>query len=162
VQRRRVTGPYSDPRFRRGTFENFELRLAHGDELTGADLALALEGNPDVPLPPAIREYVIRWLRGEVKARRGRKPLGWSRREMRDVLAPMLYERYFTWLKRRKKRLGLEGWPLLRRAEWWQGPPSERAARMVARHLRPLFANQDWRHVLNEISAQRHRGRSRS
>ena len=90
--------------------------------------------------------------------KRGRKPLDF-RREIRDGLAPMLYERYFTWLSHRKKRHGLVGWPLIRRAEWWRGPPSERAARMIARRLRAFFPDQSWRHILNEISAQRRRRR---
>jgi hypothetical protein len=120
------------------------------------NLALAIEANRDVALPAAIRDYLLRTLRGKVKARRGRKSLG-AVREIRDLLLLPLYDRYLGWLRRRRKRFGLKGWAPINNAEWWQGSPSERAARMVAQHLRVVFPNHGWEHVRNEISALRRR-----
>ena len=45
--------------------------------------------------------------------------------------------------------MGLVGWKLIREADWWQGPPNERAARMTCRYLRLAM---DWRRVQNIIS----------
>jgi hypothetical protein len=134
-----------------GTFANTERKLARGEFVDDKELALVLRNNPDAVLPPPIREYMIRWLEGEVKAPRGRKPLG-VKGEIRNVLAGAHYKRYFAWLVRRQQRFGLTGWMPIKHAHWWQGPPHERAARMVKRRL---FRRHNWRHVLNIVSARR-------
>jgi hypothetical protein len=66
-----------------------------------------------------------------------------------DLLAVTYYERWLPWLQARKKR---PGWRDSKTIDWWQGPPHERAARMVARRLR---RNQSWRSVLNLVSRYR-------
>ena len=134
------------------SFAVIERRLARGTFIAPAELALALEANPDVAPPPAVRDYLIRTLRGEVTARRGREPGGITD-QLRDLLAVVFYERNFTWLSRRKKRDGqLKGWAAIRSADWWHGPPHERAARMVAR---ALGGSRDWRHIVNLASRLR-------
>jgi hypothetical protein len=138
------------------SFAVIERRLARQEFIAPADLALAIEANRDVALPAAIRDYLLRTLRGKVKARRGRKSLG-AVREIRDLFLLPLYDRYLGWLRRRRKRFGLKGWAPINNAEWWQGSPSERAARMVAQHLRVVFPNHSWQHVRNEVSALRRR-----
>ncbi len=134
------------------SFAVIERRL-RGTFIALAELALALEANPDVDPPPAVRDYLIRTLRGEVTARRGREPGGITD-QLRDLLAVVLYERNFTWLSRRKKRDGqLKGWAAIRSADWWHGPPHERAARMAERRLRRR--NLSWRHIVNLASRLR-------
>ena len=114
------------------------------------DLAQALRLNSRVPVPPAILGYLCDLLEGKVQAPRGRpedteKP--WS--QINKILIPPTYERYYSWLKARKKSVGLTGWKSIQGADWWRGPPSERAARMTCRWLRlPMY----WRRVQNIVS----------
>jgi hypothetical protein len=118
--------------------------------LPPAELARALRENPGVPLPPEIHDYLCEFLEGKIKARGGRPKVSENPvRLLKRVLVPVIYERYYGWLKQRQRSVGLEGWTLIRQAEWWQGPPSERAARMIARRLHPAI---DWRRVLNIVS----------
>ncbi len=113
-------------------------------------IARALRRNPGVPLPPEIHDYLCDLLEGKIQAPAGRRadsenPLA----QIRRALAPLYYARYFAWLKKRKRSMRLEGWKLIREADWWQGPPSERAARMTSRRLRRAI---DWRRVQNIVS----------
>jgi hypothetical protein len=137
--------------FHTGTFENLSRKLGRGEHVSGDELALALRSNPDVPVPPVVRDYLCRYLEGKVRKPRGRKP-GGAVQLVRDADAAALYERYLSWLQRRKRRFGLVGWPALQCADWWQGPPHERAARMVARRW---FPNHTWEHVRNIVSSQK-------
>ena len=89
-------------------------------------------------------------LEGKIKAPAGRPavsetPLSYIKR----TLIPLTYARYLTWLQRRKQSMGLKGWELIRQADWWDGPPNERAARMTRRRLRLAM---DWRRVHNIVS----------
>ena len=79
--------------------------------------------------------------------RRGRKRL--ASNELMDTLAVFRYERWLPWLQARKRRMGLRNSPTI---DWWQGPPHERAARMLATWLR---RNQSYRSVLNLVSRYR-------
>lgn len=113
-------------------------------------LAQALRLNPDSPLPPAIYDYLCDFLEGKVRAPGGRpsdfeNPLS----QIKKVLIPRKYERYYTWLKARSKSMELTGWTSIRGADWWQGPPSERAARMTCRRLHLPIG---WRRVQNIVS----------
>jgi hypothetical protein len=114
------------------------------------EMAGALRYNPGVPLPPAIHDYLCDFLEGKVQAPRGRPAdteIPWS--QINKILIPPTYERYYTWLKKRKRSMGLSGWKSIRSADWWQGPPSERAARMTCRRLRLAIS---WRRVQNIVS----------
>jgi hypothetical protein len=113
-------------------------------------IARALRRNPGVPLPPEIHDYLCDFLEGKIPAPAGRradieKPLS----QIEKALIPPIYARYIAWLQRRKRSMGLEGWRLIREADWWQGPPNERAARMTCRRLRLA---KDWRRVQNLVS----------
>ena len=113
-------------------------------------IARALRKNPGVPLPPAIHDYLCDFLEGKIRAPAGRpadseNPV----RHLKKSLIPITYARYFAWLKRRERSMDLDGWKLIRGADWWQGPPHERAARMTCRYLRLAM---DWRRVENIVS----------
>ncbi len=113
-------------------------------------IARALRRNPGVPLPPEIHDYLCDFLEGKIPAPAGRradfeKPLS----QLKMALIPQTYAGYLAWLRRRKRSMGLEGWRLIREADWWQGPPNERAARMTCRRLRLA---KDWRRVQNFVS----------
>ncbi len=113
-------------------------------------IARALRENPGIPLPPEIQDYLCDFLEGKIQATGGRradieKPLV----QLKKTLIPPTYARYLTWLQRRKRSMGLEGWKLIRGAVWWQGPPNERAARMTCRRFRLVI---DWHAVQNIVS----------
>ncbi len=113
-------------------------------------IARALRENPGVPLPPAIHDYLCDLLEGKVRAHGGRladinKPLV----HLKKILIPIFYARYLAWLRRRRRSMGLEGWKTIREADWWQGPPNERAARMTGH----LWARTiDWHTVQDIVS----------
>ncbi len=74
---------------------------------------------------------------------------------MRPTLTSLRFERIETWLNARQDTHGLEGWRTIRDADWWQGPPSERATRMVQRGLELNF---DWESVRNIAFRIRRKG----
>ena len=113
-------------------------------------IARALKENPGIPLPPDIHDYLCDFLEGKIRAPAGRPPVSeMPLSQIKKTLIPLTYARYLAWLKRRKRSMGLEGWNLIREADWWQGPPNERAARMTRRRLGLAM---DWHRVQNIVS----------
>lgn len=113
-------------------------------------IARALRENPGVPLPPEIHDYLCDFLEGKILAPGGRpadseNPLS----QIMKTLIPPTYARYLAWLRRRNRSMELEGWKQIREADWWHGPPNERAARMTCRRLRLAM---EWRTVQNIAS----------
>lgn len=113
-------------------------------------IARALRENTGIPLPPEIHDYLCDFLEGKIQAPAGRpadikNPIA----QIRKALIPPTYARYLAWLKLRKRSMGLEGWEPIRDADWWQGPPNERAARMTCRRWGLAM---DWRRVQNIVS----------
>ena len=113
-------------------------------------IARALRKNSGVPLPPMIHDYLCDMLEGKIKTPAGRPPdVVTPVKQIKKALIPPTYERYLAWLQKRKRTTGLAGWAMIQDADWWQGPPNERAARMTRRRFR--FA-MDWRRVKNIVS----------
>ena len=108
-------------------------------------LLAALKGNARKPIPEVVLAHLRARLDGTAKKRRGRGRRG-AGHKLRDILISLRFERTEAWLKARQRKHGLKGWPSIRNAEWWQGAPSERAARMV-QHGQEL--NLDWERVRN-------------
>ena len=113
-------------------------------------IARALRENPGIPLPPEIHDYLCDFLEGKILVPAGRpadseNPLS----QIKKTLIPLKYARYLAWLKQRKQSMGLKGWKQIQNADWWQGPPSERAARMT--QFRLVLAIS-WRRVQNIVS----------
>jgi hypothetical protein len=130
------------------SFSNWERLIADGKTPTNVELADILEANCEEPLPPWFIETVVRSLRGELRRKPGRPKEG-ALLQIRFQIAKGKYPRYLEWLKKRKRVSGLKGWPAVRKKDWWQGPPHERAARIVTeRWLRQM----GWRAFLNRIS----------
>ena len=117
-------------------------------------LARALKENAGKPLPPIINDYLCDFLEGKIKAPAGRPSASQApaiKQIQRHLISPY-YERYLAWLQKRKRTKGLEGWPAIKDADWWQGPPNERAARMRSHRLKyPV----DWRRIKNIVSEDR-------
>jgi hypothetical protein len=128
----------------------WERLVSEGELPTKQQLAEIIEANAGEPLPSWLIELVAKGLRGELKQRAGRrKQNGFS--EMRFTVAEFQYSRLLRWLRKREHTIGLRGWSILQRNDWWQGPPHERAARIVtARWLRHM----NWRTFLNKVSSQ--------
>ncbi len=113
-------------------------------------IAGALRENPGVPLPPEIHDYLCDFLEGKILAPAGRRPdIEKPLSQIRNTLILWTYRRYLTWLRRRKRSMELKGWKQIREADWWKGPPTERAARMTCRRLRLAMV---WRTVQNIVS----------
>jgi hypothetical protein len=128
---------------------NLERSIAEGKIPTAAELATILEANSEKPLPPWFVATVVKSLRGELKKRRGR-PKESALSAIRYALAEAKYLRYLTWLQKRQRSFGLEGWSAVRGKDWWSGPPHERAARIVTQQW---LKHMSWRAFLNRISS---------
>jgi hypothetical protein len=124
--------------------------MAEGKIPDAAELASVLEANSERPLPPWFVETLVKSLRGELKKRTGRPKAG-ALSDIRLALAKAKYKQYLEWLRKRQRSSGLKGWSAVRGKDWWNGPPHERAARIVtARWLKHM----SWRAVLNTVSSQ--------
>ena len=132
------------------SLKRWERLVSEGELPTNQELAEIVEANAGDPLPSWLIELVAKGLRGELKQRAGR-PKQNALSEMRFTVAKFQYTRVLRWLQKRKQTIGLDGWSVLQRNGWWQGPPHERAARIVtARWLR----HTTWRTFLNRVSSQ--------
>ena len=128
--------------------------LERGKYVDGDRLAAALREQAGKPIPPAVLDYLCRFLEGKVSKPKGRKSVPLSEQHRTQMLVRYSYNRYLEWIKARKKRYGnLEGWSFIKEANWWQGPPHERAARMAAR--RWLHGAESWRSVHNLLSSSK-------
>ncbi len=116
-------------------------------------LIAALRDNAREPIPEAVIDCLRQRLEGEARKQRGRgRSANSSTVELRNLLISSRFERYEAWLTARRARLGLNGWAAIRGTDWWQGPPSERAARMA---LRKIGLNMTWRRIQDIAYAQR-------
>jgi hypothetical protein len=128
---------------------NLERSIAEGRIPTAAELAAVLEANSEDPLPQWFLALVVTGLRGELKKKRGR-PKESILSEISFVLAKAKYRRYLAEVNHVTVRAKWKyAFPLFRKG-LWNGPPHERAARIVtARWLRHL----SWRAFLNRRSS---------
>lgn len=134
--------------------EIVQSELENGEYVDGKRLADALQDNRDEPVPPEVLDYLCQFLEGQVKKPRGRKKIPPSVVRYYNMILRGFYDRYLEWLTVRKKRYGhLQGWAPVRDADFWQGPPNEKAARMVARKF--SYGAESWRTVHNRISSQK-------
>lgn len=135
-------------------YASLERKLAADPKawLKTEDLLTALEANSGEPIPVTVLEHLRRRLDGTAKKPRGRKKVADANSLLRDHLIPVYYARYLRWLQKRERGQGLAGCSCIRGADWWQGAPNERAARMVQAVLN---RHVDWRHVMNMVSKSR-------
>ena len=132
------------------SLKSWERRVSEGELPTKQQLTEIVEATAGTPLPSWLIELVAKGLRGALKQRAGR-PKQNALSEMRFTVARFQYSRVLRWLQKRAQKCELSGWSILRGQDWWQGPPHERAARIVtARWLRHM----DWKTFLNKVSSQ--------
>ena len=133
---------------------DIERRIAKGEYVSAEDLAAALRKHGSRPISPCVLDYLCRFLEGKVIAPKGRKALPKFQRLRNRLILLGMYRPYLSWLRRRKRRdQHLEGWPIIREADFWKGPPNEIAARMVARRVG--YGAESWRRVQNLISSRK-------
>ena len=106
--------------------------------------------NAREPLPEVLVAHLRARLDGTARKRQGRGPADLKSR-MRNLLIGVCFERTEAWLVSRQRRHGLEGWPSIRDADWWQVPPSERAARVVQHRVAPTLSWERVRNIAYEI-----------
>jgi len=129
----------------------WERLIGEGELPSKEQLADILEANAGKPLPGWIIELAAKGLRGELKRRAGRPKQNALSKMLFSALESK-YSRVLRWLQKREQTCGLDGWSILQKKDWWQGPPHERAARIVtARWLRHI----SWRTFLNRLSSQK-------
>lgn len=108
-------------------------------------LIAELKQNAREPIPQVVLDHLSDRLDGKARKRRGRGRPSPSRK-MRNLLIAAWFDTYENWLKARQAKHGLEGWSAIRDADWWQGPPSERAAHMTKRKFE---LNIGWEAIRN-------------
>jgi len=131
------------------SLSKWERLIADGKVPTKMELADILEANCEEQLPPWLIQTIVKSLRGELRQKPGRRNEG-DILQIRFQIAKAKYPRYLKWLKKRKRVSGLNGWPAVREKHWWQGPPHERAARIVTERW---LSQMGWRAFLNRISS---------
>jgi hypothetical protein len=137
-----------DQKFRIGSLALAQYKLWKGKIVSRAELAAILRTNPGVALPTCIADHMADSFEGKVKGRCGPRPAGIVG-QLRQLYALMLRDRYLNWLRARHCRSRLTK---NRAADWWRGPPHERASRMAIRRLR---LNLSWRYLENLASRWR-------
>jgi hypothetical protein len=142
--------PYE--RYRSGTFQHLIWKLERGQFISPEDLADALEQDRGKAIPDEVLNCLVQTLRGEIKTPGGR-PAKNDPAIVRELFACSCYESYLTWLQKRQARFGLTGWSCIRDADWWQGPPHERAAKMVVRWGRRGKWNISDKYIRNLVSS---------
>ena len=115
------------------------------------DLLADLVRNAREPIPEAVLAHLRARLDGTARKKQGRARQR-NARFLRKLLMSARFERIEAWLNARQERHGLEGWSFIRNADWWQGPPSERAARMVRHRLAPTIGWERVRNIAYEIA----------
>ena len=119
-----------------------------------AELASQIRAVGVGDMPPELVRHVCDYLEGKATRPRGRPANDVHINRLLYDLKKDLYSRLILWLQLRKKRFGhLEGWSALRDQEWWQGSPSERAARIVSEKYG--FGARSWRSLQTELSKKR-------
>ncbi len=142
--------------FDRCPFSRIEATLAADPEswIETRHLMAALERNAGRPIPALTLAHIGARLDGTAKKKRGRGRLTVNR-VLRDILIAAAFERREDWLNARLEKHGLIGWSAIRDAEFWHGPPSERAARMVQRGME---VNVSWETIRNIAYRIRRKG----
>jgi len=131
----------------------WERRIAEGDMPTGAKLADLLSANGPGALPRWLFDHLCCHLRGEIRRKLGPKA-GFELSELVVIAAVQRYGELLAWLQKRNRSQGLNGWSCIREAEWWRGPPHERAKRMIRRRS-ARFGRIDIARLANILSSRK-------
>jgi len=121
-----------------------ERKLQSGKSSPSAEeIIRALIAHSSEPIPPTVLSH-IRARLGKTHRDQSGRPSDAEKNPLKVEIIYQSFMRYKDWLQSRQKTQGLIGWPQIRDADWWKGPPAERAARMV---LRRWEFNMEWQSV---------------
>ena len=138
--------------------EHITRRIQSGDYVSGSELADVLRRGAAGAIPDTLLDYLCRFLTGDIKKRRGRRPMLPGDKRRRDMFISGAYRRYTEYLLKREAREGkAAGWTRL------PYPPAEIAARIVARNYyygcygeySLYYSEESWRSVQNIASKHR-------
>ncbi len=126
-----------------------EWMLEKGEKPSNEQLARAIEHIGDRPLPRLMKAHLVRLLRGEIAAPKGRKPvsdakLSFAMEEV-DELYQTIRAEFVSQRRQQKASARPRGGP----------SPSEYAYREVLKRMKRDFPNLDWRSLRNMHSKWR-------
>lgn len=129
--------------------------LDRGEYVDAELLETALQENVDKQVPHKVLDYLCRFLRGEVKKPRGRKPEDEVVKRQRAMFMRYFYRMFLNNLRENKDPFQAlpEGWEWMKLADPGKGPPHERAAKIVAEAF--LDGARSWRSVHNIVSSSK-------
>lgn len=135
-----------------GTLAHLSWKLETKQHISADELANTLVQSRGNVIPDQVLDYLVAMLRGETKKPSGRPPKG-AMAIVREAVARSYYEEHLAWLQKRQAGEGLKGWSCIREADWWEGPPHERAAKMTVRSFRRAKWSISENYVRNLVSS---------
>lgn len=124
------------------SFKHLDWKAAEGHYITSDQLADAIETNPDQSLPDNVREYLCRFLRGEIKRRPGPQRSDLKRR---SVIEFLMAEDY----RKELKRLQMER----RTGRKDELSPHDRALEIIKERYKKDFGMISTKRLANIISS---------
>ena len=133
-----------------------ELLLQSRGFLSGAELAKLVEYSAGQPLPGWLTECLAKYLKGQVKLPRGRRPRPEAALDFTYFRADRLYRRVLKRYQRRIREKKVTGRSRLR----WHGEnsdatASELAYKRVLKVMAQDFRNLDWKTLRNRLARWR-------
>jgi hypothetical protein len=125
-----------------------EFRLSRNQYVSGQELADAIEASPGEVLPDSVREYLCRYLRGQVKQKPGPKR-PWATKALYEMLASSEYREELCRLQAERKVRG-------GRAVKGELAPHEEAARIIQQRYK-YFRGMSPRRIANILSSRKYR-----
>jgi hypothetical protein len=121
-------------------------RLKQGEYISGQELAVVIEANPGQPFPDNVRDYLCRFLRGQVKRKRGPQKKFSYIPMATEFMASFFYQEELRRLQKARKARG--------RGAKGEIPPHEQAAKFIKERFK-YFAPVSWRRVANILSSRK-------
>lgn len=121
-------------------------RLKQGEYISGEELAIVIEANPGQLFPNDVRAYLCRFLRGQVKRKRGPQKTFSHIPMATEFMASFFYQEELRRLQKARKARG--------RGAKGEIPPHEQAAKFIKKRFN-YFTPVSWRRVANILSSRK-------
>lgn len=122
-------------------------RAQNGEQILNADLIRIVEANPELVPDGTLRDLVVRGLKGELKAQRGRKRT--TARMLKEAYIASCYEHRLAWLQARaakRKARGIRKLPV-------EHAPAELACELTAKEFH--MAPESVRNLVSSLNNRR-------